>query len=170
LPDTVTYRINPSGAPDGTADEINLSFDSWDAVTAPELFIFGGQTSVSGVSFDGQNTISWMGIAPPSTIAMTTLWYVVETGEIVEFDMVFNSILKWGIDPDDEGPRKLKRAYDVQNIATHEVGHVVGLDDLYAEQYRELTMYGYGKTGEVIKISLAEGDIAGAQYLYGSPE
>ena len=166
LPNTVIYSINPAGAPDGAIDEINQSFEAWDIVTGSELFTFGGQTSVYGLNYDEQNTVSWMGIVPPSTIALTRLWYDGLTNEIVEFDIVFNSLLKWGIDPDDEGPIKLKRAYDVENIATHEVGHVVGLADLYEEQYRELTMYGYGKTGEVIKISLGEGDIAGAQYLY----
>ena len=62
-------------------------------------------TSVYGLDYDEQNTVSWMGITP----------------------------LKWGIDPDDEECDILERAYNVGNIATHEVGHVVGLDDLYAE-------------------------------------
>ena len=82
---------------------------------------------------------------------------------------MFNAFLKWGVDPDGEGPAELSKAYDVENIATHEVGHVAWLNDLYEEQYREFTMYGYGKTGETIRISLEEGDIAGAQYLYGEP-
>ncbi|MFC2024341.1 matrixin family metalloprotease [Chloroflexota bacterium] len=169
LAGTVSYYINPSGAPGGAVDEIIQSFETWDVVTGTELFSFTEQTSVYGLNYDEQNTVSWQGIVPPSTIAVTRLWYNGSTGEIIEFDIVFNSLLKWGIDPDGEGPKKLKRAYDVENIATHEVGHVVGLDDLYEEQYRELTMYGYGRKGEVIKISLEEGDIAGAQYLYGSP-
>jgi hypothetical protein len=168
LPNTASYYINTSGAPSGTITALDQSFDTWDRVTGEELFTSAGQTPVYGLALDGQNTVSWVGIVPPSTIAMTRLWYN-ESNEIVEFDIVFNALLKWGIDPDGEGPIKLKRAYDIQNIATHEVGHVVGLDDLYEDQYRELTMYGYGKTGEVIKISLEEGDIAGAQCLYGSP-
>ena len=169
LADNVSYQINPFGAPAGAIDEIIESFEAWDIVTSAELFTFGGQTSTYSMDYDEQNTVSWMKIASRGTIAMTRLWYNEATSEIVEFDMIFNSLLKWGIDPDDEEPDILKRAYDVENIATHEVGHIVGLDDLYEDQYRELTMYGYGKTGEVIKISLEEGDIAGAQYLHGSP-
>ena len=42
------------------------------------------------------------------------------------------------------------------------------LADLYEEQYRELTMYGYGRTGETIKLSLEEGDEAGAYFIYTS--
>lgn len=172
LTDTATYYVNPGGAPVGALTEIESAFETWDAVTGRELFSSALQTTVSGFSYDGQNTISWAGIAPTSIIAMTSIWYW-DDGDpktldaIAEFDIVFNALLKWGIDPDDEGPLKLKNAYDVENIATHEVGHVVGLADLYESPYRELTMYGYGSKGETIKISLEQGDIAGAQYLYG---
>ena len=69
--------------------------------------------------------------------------------------------------PDDEGPTKIKN-FDVQDIATHEAGHVVGLDDLYADKYSELTMYGYSSKGETKKISLAVGDVNGTVALYGS--
>jgi len=168
LPDTVTYHVNPDGAPEGVLAEIQLSFETWDDETGKELFIFNSLTSNSGLNLDEQNTISWRRIAPRNIIAVTRLWYDA-ADEIVEFDIAFNAFLKWGIDPDDDGPVSLSKKYDAQNIATHEVGHVVGLADLYEDQYRELTMYGYGKTGETIKISLEEGDIAGAQYLYGAP-
>ncbi|MFC2010077.1 matrixin family metalloprotease [Chloroflexota bacterium] len=169
LTDTVTYQVNPDGAPEGVLAEIQSSFETWDTETGNELFIFSSLTNQSGLNLDGQNTVSWRRIAPRSTIAVTRLWYDTVTGQIVEFDIAFNAFLKWGIDPDDEGPISLSKQYDVQNIATHEVGHVVGLADLYEDQYRELTMYGYGRTGEVIKISLEEGDMAGARYLYGAP-
>ena len=168
LPDTVTYHVNPDGAPEGVLAEIQLSFETWDEETGKELFIFDSLTNRSGLNLDEQNTISWRRIAPRNIIAVTRLWYDA-AGQIVEFDIAFNAFLKWGIDPDDEGPIPLSKMYDVQNIATHEVGHVVGLADLYEDQYRELTMYGYGKTGETVKISLEEGDIVGAQSLYGAP-
>jgi len=174
LPRAVTYYVNPSGGPIGALTEIELAFETWDAVTNTELFNPALQTTASGFNNDGQNTISWVGIAPTTIIAMTRAW-IWDDGDpatldaIEEFDVVFNALLKWGIDPDDEGPSKLKNAYDVQNIATHEAGHVVGLDDLYEGPYRELTMYGYSSKSETIKISLEQGDVAGAQYLYGAP-
>ncbi len=107
---------------------------------------------------------------------MTVIWYCdaddngqpSKGDEMVDCDIIFNALQKWGIDPDGEGTEyKLKKAFDVRNVATHEVGHVVGLDDLEEEIYSELTMYAYTLKGEVKKISLEEGDIAGCQYLYG---
>ena len=173
LPDTTDYYINPSGAPEGAFDEVGLSFETWDSVVPEELFSPAQQTSAYGLRYDGQNTISWVKIAPPKTIGLTRLWYMDDGNPdtfdpITEFDVAFNSFLAWGIDPDDEGSLTISKAYDIQNIATHEAGHVVGLADLYEEQYRELTMYGYGRTGETIKLSLEEGDEAGAYFIYTS--
>lgn len=174
LPGTVSYYVNPSGATAGALTEIEVAFETWDRVTGAELFNSALQTTALGLSKDGQSTVSWVGIAPSTIIAMTRLWYWDDNDPntldpIEEFDIVFNALLKWGIDPDDVGPLKLKSAYDVHNIATHEAGHVVGLGDLYEDAYRELTMYGYSAKSETIKISLEAGDITGAQKLYGAP-
>jgi len=57
-------------------------------------------------------------------------------------------------------------AYDVQNILTHEVGHWVGLDDLYNSVDQDLTMYGYGGKGELKKDTLARGDTLGMDAIY----
>jgi hypothetical protein len=52
-------------------------------------------------------------------------------------------------------------SYDVQNVATHEFGHWVGLGDIYDPNDSELTMYGYGALGELKKDTLATGDTIG---------
>jgi hypothetical protein len=174
LPDTATYKVNLAGAPAGALTEVGMAFETWDKVTSKELFTdLVETTTISGLSYDYQNTISWVGIAPTNIIAMTRVWYNDDGNpdtldEVLEFDVVFNALLKWGIDPDGEGPTTIKKVYDVRNIATHEAGHVVGLDDLYESQYRELTMYGYSSKGETKKISLQQGDVNGTIAIYGS--
>lgn len=168
------YYVNVAGAPAGAVDEIYYSFEAWDdEVTNTELFSNSfGSTSASGLRRDGQNTISWVKVAPRRIIAVTSMWYLDDgnpatLNPIVEFDIAFNAFLEWGIDADGEGgDYLLYGAYDVRNIGTHEVGHVVGLADLYEDKNSELTMYGYGSTGQTIKISLAGGDIEGANYIY----
>lgn len=85
-----------------------------------------------------------------------------------EVDIIFNASQRWGIDLDGGGTAYKIKVYDVRNIATHEVGHKVGLDDLYESKYSEITMYGYGSKGETKKISLAIGDVNGTIQLYGN--
>ena len=55
---------------------------------------------------------------------------------------------------------------DVQNIATHELGHALPLLDLYGGPDSGKTMYGYAEQGETSKRSLAAEDKAGISYLY----
>lgn len=55
---------------------------------------------------------------------------------------------------------------DLQNIATHELGHAAGLGDLYKPPATEETLYGYANYGETKKRGLYYGDIAGIKKLY----
>ncbi len=56
--------------------------------------------------------------------------------------------------------------YDIRNIMTHEAGHWVMLGDLYNNSDSELTMYGYGLTGEIKKDTLGYGDELGVESVY----
>ena len=56
---------------------------------------------------------------------------------------------------------------DIQNIATHEIGHTLGLSDLYTTSCSPVTMYGYSWNGDTTKRTLESPDITGLQKLYG---
>ncbi len=161
---TVNYYVNPNvnlvtgGDPIAA---ISSSAEAWDVITGDELFNHAGETTKNWYELDEQNTVSWVKFIPRDILAIAVMWYDPTTMIIYEVDIVFNTFHNWGIDP-----VKRDKAYDIQNVATHEFGHPVGLDDLYVEIYDELTMYGYSSKGETIKRSLEEGDIAGALYLY----
>ena len=122
---------------------------------------------LSGTVLNGINTISWGNIEDEGIIAQCTIWFYVNTKEIIEFDIVFNTQQPWGIDPDGEGGITIDN-FDIQNIATHEAGHTLHLGDLYEDEYNIMTMYGYAIKGEVKKRSLEWGDINGVHKLYGA--
>jgi len=176
LPGGIPFVINPAKAPSGAAEEIEKAFEAWDNATGEKLFAAPSLNSNSWWGdLDGTNNISWQVLTTRGAIAATWIWYVDKDGsggmtegdEVIENDIVFNASLRWGIDADGEGADyTLKNMYDVCNIATHEIGHVVGLDDLYNDEYQNLTMFGYGAKAETKKISLEAGDIAGTYYLY----
>ena len=72
--------------------------------------------------------------------------------EIIEFDIMFDTDYHWG-DAD-----VYWDVMDLQNVATHEFGHGIGLDDYYECELE--TMYGYSTYGETIKRDLYYGDVA----------
>ena len=172
LADTLKYRVNSNvnlvtgGDP---VAAITDATEAWDNVTTAfditdGLFDYVGPTSKSWYAKDEQNTVSWVKFLPRDNIAVAVMWYNPSTMIIYEVDIVFNAFHNWGINP-----TKRDRAFDIQNIATHEFGHPTGLDDLYVEIYSELTMYGYSSKGETKKRSLEQGDIDGALARYDEP-
>jgi hypothetical protein len=86
----------------------------------------------------------------------------------LEADIEFSTAYSWGIDPDGDGGSSLgPSTFDIRNVGTHEVGHVVGLADLYRSNYSQLTMYGYAAPMETLKRSLQTGDMLGTERLCG---
>ncbi len=113
---------------------------------------------------DEKNSYS-MGDYPVSgVIAVTRTWWNTYTNEIVEYDIMFDTDFAWG-----DAEASTTAVMDLQNIATHEIGHAFGLLDLYNRPCSKQTMFGYSGYGEISKRSLEYGDIAGIQALYGTP-
>jgi len=188
-PDGVPYVINPSKAirkyklsEEDIITEVKASLESWDLAvdyddyTPPDNITYDvelyNDTPVidykakASIGFpDFKNVITWRGLRN-GIIAVASIWYDTDTGEIVDADIILNSGYKWGIADGDESTADLTNAFDIRNIVTHEAGHWTGLDDIYNDTYWAMTMYGYSGYGEEIKRSLEPGDIAGAQEVY----
>jgi hypothetical protein len=96
-------------------------------------------------------------------LAATGVWYKTQgipagtMYPIVESDMTFNSNLKWGLGEVGK--------VDFQSVVLHELGHTIGLGDLYGRSINDgKQVMGY-YTG--VRHSLGNGDAAGAWRLYG---
>jgi len=138
------------------------ALSAWDAEVSVNLAEYGGATTGNG-----RNDVIWTPITDTRIIGITTLTST--SGGIIEADIMLNSLLPWGIDPDGEGTQfTMTDRFDVPNIATQEAGHAFGLGDLYDASAADLTMYGYSSRGQTRKISLGNGDILGIQALYGA--
>jgi len=163
----VKYVINPVN-PVQTLDEtfvtsaVGTSAETWDAATGQEIMngYTVDNTVVYGVQ-DYKNAITFGNYPTAGVIAVTTVWYNPATKAIVEFDVMFDTDWTWG----DAALDSAKM--DLQNIATHELGHGVGLADVYDSVCSLVTMYGYSDYGEIIKRTLEQPDITGLQTLYG---
>ena len=139
---------------------IVTSFETWDDETATELFFEGVKGEVTAGFRDYTNALSYGDYPYAGVIAVTFIWYYGSTGEIVEVDTMFDTDYLWSVTGE-------SGKMDLQNIATHEFGHWLVLDDLYNRPARTQTMYGYSTYGEIIKRTLESGDIAGLEAIYG---
>lgn len=149
---------------------ITLAMQTWDERVASSIFGPYATTGVvDGIDFvapDGKNEI-YFGTLDLPYIAYAWLWWIPAEGRIIEADVVFDDRdYTFG----DSGPTSEvalgdTRFYDLQNIATHEIGHAAGLQhpDLRCTQE---TMYPFISNGETLKRTLHAGDIAGVTTLY----
>ena len=163
----VSYAINPSNLMglDKTAvtAAISTSVDTWDNETPVNLTTFSINLAATydgnGIR-DGENSIVFgNNVLDTGVIAVTSTWYTRgRNKQIVEFDMSLETDYLWSVSGE-------PLAMDVQNIVTHELGHAIGLADLYDTCTLE-TMYGYSTYGETMKRTLNSGDKAGLISLY----
>jgi hypothetical protein len=123
----------------------------------------------SGANGNGLNEI-FFSSAPynqtwdASTLAITTTW--ISGDERMEADIIFNTAFSWDSYRGALRATSAAGSFDLQRVALHELGHVLGLDhpDEYGQGVTAL-MNSYISNLD----SLQPDDIAGAQGLYGAP-
>lgn len=142
---------------------ITDSISTWDDATTFNLF--GESNNNVGNGFgdsDGINSFTKGDYPVDGVIAVCRTYYYLSNNQIVEFDIMFDEDFVWG------NSDVSSDVMDYQNIATHELGHAFGLLDLYKAEMSEQTMFGYSGYNDIKKRTLASGDIAGIQALYGT--
>lgn len=115
------------------------------------------------LSPDGANEVYFGGIADPGVIAVTIVWGIFSgptfARELVEWDQVYDDAdYAWSA-------TGAAGAMDFENIATHELGHTIGLGHP-SDSCADETMYRFASLGETKKRTLNTGDVAGANQLY----
>ena len=77
------------------------------------------------------------------------------------YKMYFNTDYTWSTASGGESGK-----FDVQSVATHELGHWLTLWDLYDSTDSEKTMYKWTASNEIKKRTLHSDDIAGIKHIY----
>ncbi len=175
----VEYRVNlaNSGDDGNYLAAVNAGIQAWEDDTNSSFdATFLGTTNKKTTTaeprarMDGNNVIGWGSTNHfgSNTIAVVVYFYYTATLQMVEADMRFNQDFPWSSNGGPDGPDAiadpdttpgLAGFFDVQGIATHEGGHfVAGLTDIYDQTESELTMYGFGSTGELYARTLGYGD------------
>lgn len=168
------WEMNPQNVRDlnegAIYDNLAVDIEKWE--NAAEFNILGNGSQVSNVlvadtsSPDGKNEAYFDDISSAGAVGVTIIWGIFSgppsLRELVEWDQVYDDAdYDWSLNENGESDKM-----DFESIATHELGHSVGMGDLYETSCIEETMYGYVDYGEINKRDLNAGDIAGVSKLY----
>ncbi|HSD63742.1 MAG TPA: LamG-like jellyroll fold domain-containing protein, partial [Ignavibacteriaceae bacterium] len=193
------YHIAQSVVNKTYDNAVQTGFNTWDALNQLTYTRLPSSTEQWGGNPDGLNNVVWVPDsstwvnevgAPVNVIAATRIRYNAFNGELTDVDIAFNGDpislngfghFIWGTDG---SSNKL----DIQNTATHEIGHYSGLADLYnpgdlnytldcKNFNQDATMYGRVANGETYKRTLmpdtyvnqndvTDYDVGGINYIY----
>jgi hypothetical protein len=167
------YSVNEKGAPghdlDLVREAIRLSFDQWEDVGCN--YFYFEETDVSTCTEVGLhqdrgnvNLLVWIeddwerdGDHLSNAMALTTVSYNEDTGQILDADIEFNAgTFTFSLEGEPE-------MADIRNTATHEIGHMLGLEHTNKS---EATMHPSALLGETGKRTLARDDEDGLCALY----
>lgn len=161
---TTKYTITGGGEPvSGANTALETAEVTWDGFVSPTDFIRNdGDPSPNPCG--GPNRLEWGAIdGEGNVLAFASVCRNVATKEIVGFRMKFDTSETWSTDTPASD-------MDVQNVATHEWGHVAGLGHTNKPKSGCLTMYNFAGDDETQKRTLGLGDKLGMQFLYGSSD
>ena len=193
----VQLYLNPANAPSGmtdasTRDAIAAGANTWDDNVAANIFADGSAVIVDSSKVvdnpypiypntpkrDGYNVNAWWGLGS-NYLGLCRWWTngAVKDGyySIIEADVWYSRDKSWTTD---WNTAVSQGKIDLQSVAVHELGHGIGMGDIYSSTYGGTLDPSDPRTKDFNQVMnlyngpqrlLGNGDLTGAQTLYGQP-
>jgi uncharacterized protein (TIGR03437 family) len=170
----VTYRLDSAGSDDipfpQVEASITASFRSWENIPTSTIAFQRGPNFTSDKNdLDGAFDIFWTenstivdgGADISGALAVSFIRSSTQTGEIIDLFIVFNgNEVTWATNG-------RPGAFDVQQVATHEIGHCIGLDH---SPNAAATMFPRTGDGQVAARTLSTDDQIAVSVIYPTPD
>jgi hypothetical protein len=160
---SVPIYINPQ-TPDVSASEaeaaLQTGMSAWNTQANSNFkFVYGGRVNDTTTGYDSRNVVIFRNASSGSAIATTYSWS--SGGKIVDADVIF-----WD-DPFTfvTGSSGCSNGVFIEDVATHEFGHALGL--LHSADPEATMFSGYPYCSQELR-TLASDDISAIQSLYGA--
>jgi hypothetical protein len=164
------YLKNEKLDPISTASAVVSATKTWEAATTKNLFadtsIVTISTTKTADKYDGSNVIAFKPFTSTNAKALAysrTYYTTTKVGgyyPAVESDLSFNTLFNW----ETAGTGSY---YDVQTVALHELGHTLGLGDIYNDPILSADKSEIMNSYTGVKRTLGNGDKTGIWTLYG---
>lgn len=192
-PDIQFYlRADGNMADEGmTADQakaaISAAAELWDGQTNQNLFSDGviAEGTMTADKLDGVNVHAWIPMASDALAYSRTYYYTTKYvygpngkryKKAIESDVSYNTKFAWTADITNLDLYPATNTFNLQTVATHEMGHTLGLGDTYLNslyKYDLAQIMGYYNDANDLyndgkaEVDLGAGDIKGITTLYG---
>jgi hypothetical protein len=166
-PIDVEFVVNPNcsdasaGSGSQQIDPIQAAANAWNGAGADFLFVYTGESTTTFAINDGINHVFFRDDPdiPDDALAFARTWVI--DGELVDWDIVFNDIdhAFWnGV------TGTCSNMADIESVATHELGHCLGLAHSAVSSATMAPSQGYC---ELEGQTLHQDDISGIVWIYG---
>ena len=140
----ISWKLNTSGQGSNKATALQSALGTWNGPANEHNLTYGG-TTTQGFVTDGTNTVIFAhgNGCSGNCLAITAL--VLQSGQVItETDISFNSHWTWNTNGSD---------IDFQAVATHELGHTLGIHHTELTSTPRPTMYAsyFGTDGRTLE-------------------
>ncbi len=168
----VEVRLDASLAALGDEDAVHAllieAIDTWQesGLLPPNLTLSVTEDAEHGYDRNGANTNDVVALTgewpfPDNYAAVTITTFDSYTGALIDADIVFNANRDWSTDGVPGA-----RQQDLLDVATHEVGHLLGLEH---SENPDATMFAEGPRGSTERRTLHLDDLDALTAAYGPP-